>query len=163
DDPPIGGVTSPSDVVTCWDVSLEAGIRYRVHFTHGGAANLKLALFDNDGATYWAPRSEASVESGSTFYYDAPRDDWYGLVLANDNGGAGSYEIAVERCTTPIALAEDVPYLNIASTTNPRFALDVANPNWAALGVRSDAPSQDWNLALYADRLGTAPHCFSDE
>ncbi len=162
DQPPTVGVTSASDVLTCWDTLLEAGYRYRVHFTHTGLANLKLALFDNPGGVFWAPRSEAEVESGTTFYYDATHTAWHALVLANDNGAAGNYEIAVERCTTPIALAPHTPYLNFASTTNPRFALNVADPTWAAMGVRSDAPSQDWNLTLYGEQLGPTPHCFSD-
>ena len=161
-DPPTTGTTSPSDVLQCWDVGLEAGYRYRFHFTHGGAANLKLALFDNPGGVFWAPRSDARIESGTTFYIDATRTDYYGLVLANDNGGAGTWEISLERCTTPIALSEETPYLNFASATVPRFALDVTNPTWTALGVFCTELSQDWDLTLYADQFGAPPHCFSN-
>jgi hypothetical protein len=163
DDPPISDVTGPSDVLRCWDVALQAGYRYRFHFTHGGAANLKLALFDNPGGVFWAPRSGARIESGTTFFADITRDDWYALVLANDNGAAGDWEIAVERCASPIPIPDGGAHLSIANPANPPFAIDVANPNWAAMGVRSDAPSQDWNLWLHADRSGNAPGCLSGE
>jgi hypothetical protein len=160
---PIAGTTDASDVLTSWDVSLEAGRRYQVEFLHGGAADLKLALFDNPGAAYWVPRSSASVESATTFWFDAPRTDVYGLVLANDNGQAGTYQIAVKRCDAVEVAAQSPSYLvpTPAGTAN-RFRLDVPEDSWAGILLLPLKPTEDWTLDLYADRLGAPPLCFSN-
>jgi hypothetical protein len=94
DAPPIVGSTDSTDVVTCWDVPLEAGHAYNVFFEHDGTANLKVGVFENPGGIYWVPRSSASAEHASSFYYNAPTTDWYGVVVVNDNGQGGNYQLA---------------------------------------------------------------------
>jgi hypothetical protein len=90
------GSTGPDDVLASWDVELLAGNRYRVNFAHTGPAKVSLALFGNEGGSYWAPRSYALVEDDSTFFFDCTRTDHYGLVLVNDNGQSGTYHIFVD-------------------------------------------------------------------
>jgi hypothetical protein len=156
------GTTDASDVLTCWDVSLQAGNRYQVEFIHGGAADLKLALFDNPGGAYWVPRSSASVESGTTFWFDAPRTDKYGLVLANDNGQAGDWTIAVKRCDS-VELSTQGGYLvAVPAGTQNRFELEIPQTSWAGIMLLPLISTEDWTLELYADRLGPPPLCFSN-
>jgi hypothetical protein len=95
DDPFITGMTDASDVLASWDVALIAGQTYRFHFEHTGSADLKLGLFRNLNGQYWVPRNAAAAEQGSTFYYTATTTDEHGIVVVNDNGGTGSYELGV--------------------------------------------------------------------
>jgi hypothetical protein len=93
--PPVHRTTGPTDVLECWDVGLGAGSTYGIYFTHTGAADLKLLLFRNPGSTYWAPRSSRVLETSTHVAYAAPATDYYGLVVVNDNGEAGAYDLAV--------------------------------------------------------------------
>jgi hypothetical protein len=88
--------TWAGDLVHVWNVALQAGKRYLVHFARTiGTANTNLALFDNPGGAYWKPRDAATRQAAGDFLFDAPRTDWYGIVVANDNGQDGFYEVSV--------------------------------------------------------------------
>jgi hypothetical protein len=162
---PVAGTTDASDVLRVWNVSLVGGQRYEVRFNHGGAAKLRLALFDNPGGTYWVPRSGAAVERGSSFWFDAPRTDVYGLVLANDNGQSGTYEVSVNHCTPPIASTQNVSLVGSPNSnpTDARWEVNLPDPTWAAVGLLPTSTSQNWDLKWFADRNGPAPLCFSNE
>jgi hypothetical protein len=97
---PVGGAlthrtTGSADVLECWDVGLTAGNTYGIFFPHTGTADLKVLLFRNPGSTYWAPRSARVLESATHATYTAPATDWYGLVVVNDNGADGVYDLGV--------------------------------------------------------------------
>ena len=71
-------------MVRIWDLLLNAGTTYRISFTRGGSADVRLALFRNPGnGTYWAERFDAVWEysESGNYTYTAPAYDWYGLVV----------------------------------------------------------------------------------
>jgi hypothetical protein len=91
---PIHRGTDASDVLEIWDVFLTAGQTYGVFFSHGGAADVKVMIFRNPGGTYWAPRDSAVYQKSGHGNYTAPATGWYGVVVVNDNGGSGYYDLA---------------------------------------------------------------------
>ncbi len=93
--PPVHRAVTYANVLEAWDVGLNAGQAYGLYFAHTGAADLKLLLFRNPGSTYWASRSGRVLETSSHTSYTAPATDFYGLVVVNDNGGTGAYDLAV--------------------------------------------------------------------
>ena len=130
DAPPIAGTTDSTDVLACWDVNLVAGQAYRFHFEHAGNADLKLGLFQNPGSIYWVPRSAAVEEHASSFDYTATSTDWHGVVVANDNGKSGTYElgvatslVGVDDTPPPITRLEGVAPNPMVSGSHIRYAL----------------------------------------
>lgn len=95
------------DVVNIWDVFLNAGHLYIVHFVPSAGSNLKALVFHNPAGAYWAGRSAAAIEAGASFEYTAPRSDWYGLAVVHDDGVPASYELGV--IATPVAVIEPPP------------------------------------------------------
>jgi predicted lipoprotein with Yx(FWY)xxD motif len=104
--------TDASDVLKCWDVDLISNATYTFQFRRtGGTADTKLLLFNANGSLgcqvedcfYFAPRSEAKVEASQDFVYTCPpytqnsnsSNGWHGVVVVNDNGQSGSYDLKV--------------------------------------------------------------------
>jgi len=88
-------VTGPSQVLECWDVYLQQGQSYDLYLKADPGVDAKLDLFKSNNAPYWAPRSARVYEGTTTGTYVAPATDFYGLVLVNDNGGAGNVDLGV--------------------------------------------------------------------
>jgi hypothetical protein len=109
--------TGPGDVVEAWDCWLQPQKFYTFNFTHTGTADLKLLIFRNpSGGVYWAPReyAEAELPATATWRTTGTEGDYYGLVVVNDNGEAGTYSLRVtdpgtadaeESLPVPTALA----------------------------------------------------------
>lgn len=87
--------TGPDDVLEIWDVFLNAGQAYNVYFTHAGAADVKAMIFQNTGSVYWAPRAQRAWEGTAHGHFVASVTGWHGLVVVNDNGQPGTYEVGV--------------------------------------------------------------------
>jgi hypothetical protein len=161
---PLALTTNSSDVVNSWDVQLLAGQTYRVHFEKSnGGADLKAAIFRNPGAGYWVTRSDALEEHGSSFYFVAPATDFYGIVVANDNGSPANYQLGVGWCRTPVALNEANKWLVQPAFGLARFEWVIPQPAWSAVGLRSwQSVSDNWDLELLAEGSGgTPPTCFN--
>lgn len=98
DGPLVSRTTGGLDVLETWDVFLLAGTAYDLFFARNGSANTKLLLYHNNGATYWAPRSSRVLETTATHTsYTAPTTDFYGVVVANDNGQNGTYKLGIAK------------------------------------------------------------------
>lgn len=88
------GTTSAAHALRVYDVYLTSGATYSLYFAHTGAADLKALLFRNPtGGVYWAGRTSRILEATGHTNFTAPASGWYGLVIANDNGLAGDYEV----------------------------------------------------------------------
>lgn len=87
--------TSAADIVETWDANLIAGQAYNVYFTHRGDADVKAFIFSNPGGAYWAPRVSAVWQGTGHGTFVPTRSGWHGVVVANDNGLAGSYDIGL--------------------------------------------------------------------
>lgn len=91
-----------------------------------GTMNLGLALFDSQGAVYYADRSQAAVQSDSqgiggteSVVFTVPRDDWYGLVVTNPAATSGSFEIRAGEGAVSAPVTEPVRELALAAAPSP--------------------------------------------
>lgn len=102
--------TGPDDVLEAWDCWLEPQKFYTFEFSHAGAVDPELLVFGNrrQGA-YWAPRESAlvAVSANVTWRTQAATGQYYGLVVVNDNGEAGTYSLRVVDAGTTDVM--DVP------------------------------------------------------
>ena len=138
-----------NDVVEIWDVFLEPQHTYRVYFDgHGvGTANFTVNIFKNPAsAPYYAGR-DAAVHTQDTGYgvFTADALDWYGLVVTSENGGTGTFSLALRECTDPLQL----PYEDSRALIAPGevFFVQPGVGAWAGMGVRGDS-SSSWNAEL---------------
>ncbi len=85
-----------TDVLRCYQVYLVGGTPYTFEFGRSGLADSRLLLFVNPAnGVFWAPRSAAQFSTTGDFNYTAPQSGWYGVVVVNDNGQAGSFSLRV--------------------------------------------------------------------
>jgi hypothetical protein len=89
----------PDDVLDIYDMFLIEGNEYQVIFNLTGDADSKLVLFKGSGETYWGDRSEAELEIGSSSSYTPTVTGYYGVVIVNDNGGSGTYQVGATSAT----------------------------------------------------------------
>jgi hypothetical protein len=100
--------TGPIDV---WDTSLlTAGVTYTIEITPKTAGmDLRVFLFSSYGHPdyyYFAPRSQAVLEmSGRWGTFTSPSTEYYGIVVTNENGVAGNYQLRV-WADTPVGVGE---------------------------------------------------------
>jgi hypothetical protein len=150
------------NVLDVYQAFLEGGNPYTLNFTRTGA-DLKVLVFANPGAgTYWEGRGGASMLLTLTepTLFVPPSSDDYAMVVVNDDGGVGTYELWVEQCQAPDTLHTGVA----ASAAYPyRLLFDAVDPYWQAIGVRGD-PAANWNLAVYDTGRGSPePICFAGQ
>jgi hypothetical protein len=156
--PPESTETAPI-VLDAYQSFLEGGTTYTVNFAKTGA-DLKVLLFQNTGGgKLWAPRGAPQMLATITAptLFTAPASTDYALVVVNDDGAAGTYELWVELCQAPDTLAAGIaqpaayPYRSLMSTVDPY---------WQSVGLRS-MPGANWNIAVYDTGRGEAePICF---
>jgi len=154
------GTTDGTDLIQVWDVFLTGGTTYGFELNRFGA-DCKLLVFRNPSVgTYWTGRVGRVLESsGGVSSYVAPADDWYGVVVVNDDGGTGGYSWRVGTCVAPLALASGTA----VSTPAPMgyYSYNQGAIYWTAVGVRQTAV--DWDIAVYLNGSGSAwPSCFSN-
>ncbi len=96
--------TNWTGVLDVWDVYLFGGQAYTFDFTHTGSADIKFLLFSSYGSpgpSYFAPRSSALFQTIDRYtVYTAPSGEFYGIVLVNDNGLAGTYQVKINTGIT---------------------------------------------------------------
>jgi hypothetical protein len=128
--PPISRTTNQSDVLEVWDVLLTAGVHYDLFFEHTGAAQTKALLFQSQNGVYWTGRASRVIETTDLHTpFTASATDWYAVVVVNDDGETGSYQIGISTISTALE--------NPGPAGAPRaFALHHVAPNPAAGNVR---------------------------
>ena len=155
--PLVNRTTGPSDVIEIWDVFLSLGNTYTFTFARTGA-NARLLLFKSDAGAYWAGRNSAQFEVTTTTTYTPTATGFYGVVVINDDGLAGSYSVGVGTCDTPTALASGTA-VSTNGLAETHYSFNQTDAFWTAVGVRGDA---DWNLeCLQNESGGVFPACFS--
>jgi hypothetical protein len=102
DAPPVERTTGPNDVLETFDVFLNAGQAYNIHFTRDGAADARFYLYRSFNGSMWGFPSTSELTGTSSGQYTAPESDWYGIVVVNDNGASGSYEVGVQALTVAV-------------------------------------------------------------
>lgn len=115
------------DVAEIWDIYLSAGqeVRFQVEDL-SGLMDFGLAFFASNGGAYYANRTSAVAESDAsgaggseTVTITAGADDWYGVLIYNNNEASGSYRMHVIDPAS--ASAEE--------TAIPRFGLQPTGAN----------------------------------
>jgi hypothetical protein len=153
---PISRTTGPGDILECWDVYLPGPRDYTLVLEHDGPAALRAFVFRNPGAAYWVGRDGAYASGNESFAFHSPGGDWYGIVVVNDNGQAGSYRIAVSECGPYPVLSSGVPL----GTTAPVVEIRPTQPAWTAVGAQWTSPADDFDLALFTEPTGGSfPNC----
>ncbi|MEO6462266.1 MAG: FlgD immunoglobulin-like domain containing protein [Candidatus Eisenbacteria bacterium] len=105
-DPPVHGTTGAADVLRLWNVTLQAGVPYTVHFEHVGDADLDLAIFGRAAGGSWLAREQRAARGTGTFAFTPAVGGDYALVLVNDNGGSGSYDVAIFAPGTGVGVGD---------------------------------------------------------
>src|SRR5262249_43973663 len=156
--PLVAKTWNANDVMETWSIQLSAGTTYTVNFTPFGLDG-KVLLFRNpSGGTYWAGRGSAELISSSTTTYTAPTSGTYAVVVVNDNGGSGGFNLSIGTCTTPAALVSGATVHTGLGQAYYQFTQNAAY--WSAVGVRST--NADYDLITAAGTSGSWPSCFSD-
>jgi hypothetical protein len=97
--PPVARSTGPGDVLEVWDVSMNAGSTYSINFPHTGSADVKWLVFENAiqsaSIPYWAGRGGAVLTGNGNADYVPTVTGYHGIVVINDNGGTGNYQLAI--------------------------------------------------------------------
>jgi hypothetical protein len=99
-----------SGMLDVWDVYLFGLRRYTFSFARTGSADIKFLLFGSTGTTgtFFAPRSGRLFETTApTWEFIAPDTGWYAVVLVNDNGLTGTYQVTV--ATGPVVGVSGMP------------------------------------------------------
>lgn len=158
--PLVTGNTGATDVLQIWDTYLVAGHQYTFTFMPTGAAATKILLFRNGGATtLWEGRAAREFSATGSTNYTAPTTGWYGVVVVNDDGGSGSYQVGVGECSNPIPLASNV----VSGDAGVGFySFNQADDFWTVVGVLAGTPGDDWDLQAWGTLGGSAfPTCQS--
>jgi hypothetical protein len=124
---PLDRATGPSDVLEVWDTYLEAGKTYTIFFERQGAANTRFLLFENalqsDVVPYWGGRGQAVLTGTGNTGYSPSVTGYHGIVVVNDNGGTGTYKLAVYGTSVGVEPAKASGRARIdALVPNPSFA-----------------------------------------
>jgi hypothetical protein len=97
--PPVSRSPGSGTVLEAWDVYMNAGSTYSIFFQRSGAADARYFVFENPilppDSSYWAGRTGAALTGIATAGYAPSVTGYHGIVVVNDNGGAGSYQLAV--------------------------------------------------------------------
>jgi hypothetical protein len=153
---------SSTDVVEIWDTFFSAGAAYTIYLDDGGlgSADLRLYVFRNPAAApYYAGRNANANEQGIGYgYYSTGPEDWYGVVVTNENGGTGEYDLVIKDCSPPLAL----PFESSVELGAPGEVFGVNQPagGWAGVAVRG-AAGVSWAAEVYEPGIGVHwPACF---
>jgi hypothetical protein len=124
---PIQRSTGPGDVLEVWDVYLTYGLTYTIFFERAGAADTRFFVFENglqsSTVPYWADRSGAVLTGTGHTGYSPAVSGYHGIVVVNDNGGAGTYKVGVYGTAVGVAPSPALPNRPTldALTPNPAF------------------------------------------
>ena len=168
-DPPLLRNTDASDVLEVWDVFLYANTDYDIFFERIGNADTKMLLFRSQNGIYWAGRSQRVFETTNLHtLYTPPADDWYGIVVVNDDGGNGQYRLGISPATAAIDQGADgaAPRLTALRPTAPNparseveIAFDLAQSGSVAFEILdvsgrvvATLPARDWEVGRWQTR-----------
>jgi hypothetical protein len=101
--PLIQRITDEDDVLEVWDVLLTGGTQYDLTFLPAVFVDARVLIFQSQNGTYWAGRVNSMIETEAAHtLFTAPADDWYAVVVVNDNGLAGTYQLGI--ALAPVAV-----------------------------------------------------------
>jgi hypothetical protein len=159
DGTPISMSMGPTDLVRVWDVYLEAGREYTFHFNPTGT-DLRLALFPP--YEHWTPRWNAAFETAGNAVWTPLLTLPHGLVVFNEGGGTGSFELSI---TTPCTYQHLPEGTLIGGEWDPEFyRFTQLEQGWTVVATRAMNPEySDADIQVYGSWSGgNHPHCATD-
>ncbi len=120
--PAITRTTGPNDVLECWDMYMTQGTQYQFFLSSSGPP-VKLFLFP--ATMSWGSRSDAilQVTAGTTAVpFTATTTGFHGVVVVNEDGTAGTYELRVYAQGGQVAVDESIPSRNLFDGVEPNPA-----------------------------------------
>jgi hypothetical protein len=156
DGTPISMAMGPTDIVRVWDVYLEAGREYTFHFSPTGT-DLRLSLIPP--YEQWTPRWLAEFETTGDYVWTPLLTLPHGLVVFNEGGGSGSFELSI---TTPCAYEHLPEGTSIGGVLDPEFyRFTQLEQGWTVVATRSTDPAySDADIQVYGSWSGgNHPHC----
>jgi hypothetical protein len=121
-DPVSIGAVATGDVLQTWQAIVSSGQNYLIHFMPSGPG-YRLAVFRSFIGDYWVSGSNAMFEVRHDTTIVAPANLTLGLVVLNDAGVAGGYELGLNPpavAVTPSAIPSRTELLGV--TPNPAAA-----------------------------------------
>jgi hypothetical protein len=148
----------PDNVLDAWKISLVKNVTYTFNLVPAGGATAqyRLLLFGNPspGNPYWASRPDAILEASGPHGFIPGITGLYGVVVVNDNGGTGNYNVSVT------ANLVDVPGERPAVAAN-RIRAAAPNPSAGAMRIEFElarAGAAEFRLRDVAGRtVATVP------
>ena len=152
--------TDATDVIRVWDTLLQAGFDYEFHFETTGSADMKILVFGPPTSSpFWLSRNQALGEWSTDFTINVPTTDIYGVVVVNDNGGTGTYDLNILGCDSRLMLTSGV--VNAPVVWQNHYEFTQVHDYWTAIGYRR-MPG-DVDLSLYRSPIGgDIPICMAD-
>jgi hypothetical protein len=166
---PEGTVTiglGPSNLVRTMRVDLAAGNDYSVHIATCGGSLGRLRVFQpcEGGDPIYScwfgtgdatpPVADYDITNVNDFTFTPTRSGPHALVLTNQGGATGCWQIGVSQCAPRLYLADGVSQ---TMTANPeenyfgqRYGMLHTSPGWSATAVRSRGTSENWQVQAYA-------------
>jgi hypothetical protein len=148
---------------------LSANVQYDLFFERSGNADTRVFMFQSQNGVYWAGRSSRVIETTNLHtVFTAPADDWYSIVVVNEDGGTGSYRVGVSMTTNAVSEGPGpgVPMVTTLKPVapNPAFGnvqidFHLARPERVELAivdvagrVVSKLPSRSWEAGRWQER-----------
>ncbi len=129
----VGGASGACGLINVFDAPLDSGLVYQFTLSTQGAADIRMALFDSaEQDPYWVSRSQAVFEMAANQtpgYFQAPRQDAYGVVLFNASAGSpsGSFTFELREFSAASAPQDVATSLSDHPRPNPaRSSVEIA-------------------------------------
>jgi hypothetical protein len=163
---PAARAPATTDVIELWNVDLEQGVEYTLEFDPAGEADYHLLLFGHPLDPVWQTRDYYFVDTHLTTTYTPAFSGIYAVAVVNDNGGPGSYTVAVTTGSAPVAGGAGAPAATrlLGAAPNPTSGLaridfelrqparvDLAIVDVAGRRVAEIAP-RDWPSGRWSER-----------
>jgi hypothetical protein len=128
---PVVVAPPPNNVLDAWNVILAVGVTYTIQIVPdpGATADYKLMVFGNPiPATHWAGRPDAILETSGVHGFIPGYSGKYGIVVVNDNGGAGGYSVSITGSVVGVDPRPTAPHASRIRSAAP-------NPSVGALRI----------------------------
>jgi hypothetical protein len=144
-----------TDVLTVRETELVAGVRYIFEiWPSAGLSGLKCYLFAPvTSGTGCVAKVDNVVElglvdgGGNLFYYTPTVSGYFAIVVTNEQGSAGDFQICVKHCPFfANTMVDGVPVINVMLDAWPGFTPTA--PTWGVVGERGEPGYfYNWDVA----------------
>jgi hypothetical protein len=159
--------TGPDDFLAVREIQMSAGVPYSIRIQPSSdLGSMRVYVFaPTSSGPGWLARNEAGLEATlapdllNWIDYTPAETGPHALVIVNESGAAGTYQLAVGHCPFFASiLTEGLPWYFATLDQWPGFTPN-AN-SWPVVGVRGDGHLYNLDVAPYPrSQFGTFPTC----